>query len=98
MRGIGTAAQAARMTHYTCGETTDPEQLNPPNVPATVSVRGSVIELTAPYALGLRRGTKVVALVAAAAVQFVAFGPGTDPEEFFVDGDFAWGRTSYTLL
>jgi hypothetical protein len=93
--GLGTAAQAAVLTRYSCQDAAT--DVLGTSVPATATVKGNTVGLTAPYALGLKRGTKVAALVAAAAVHYVAFGVGMDADLRFVDGDWAQGGSRYVL-
>jgi hypothetical protein len=94
VRGLGTAAQSAVLTRYACGDATNTLGTS---VPATATVKGSTVGLSAPYALGLKRGTNVAALLAAASVHYVAFGVGMDADQRFVDGDWAGANTRYVL-
>lgn len=93
-RGYGTAAQTATLTHHACG---DSPTSRGASVPATVTVKGTVVEFTAPYAVGLRRGTKVTYLAAAASVYYVSAGVGTDPSAWATDGDLALGNATYSF-
>jgi hypothetical protein len=96
VQGLGTPAQSAVLTHFSCGATS-PATVTGTAVPATATVRGTTVEFSTPYVLGMRRGTKVAALLAAAAVRYLAFGVGTDWDDAYRDGDWAQGSTAYVL-
>jgi hypothetical protein len=97
VQGLGTQAQRAVLTRYTCGDSTDAASVVGESVAVTAVAHGTTVEFSAPYALGLRHGTKVDGLLAAAAVRYASWGVGMDSDTFYTDGDIARGNSSYVL-
>jgi hypothetical protein len=99
VRGLGTDLQDARIEHLACSGLAEYATRQAEVADATAVVRGNTVEITAPYALGLRRGVKVTSMSAGAAAFFtgVYVGHGVGDEGFVMSGDVAFGKASYVL-
>jgi hypothetical protein len=95
LRDAGLPTQRAYLSHtpcYTLGQvpgTTLTEH------PATASLDGTTVTITAPYAAGLAPGTQVTEVSASASVSYR--GVCTTPPDCVGTGDIAAGVVSYTL-
>jgi hypothetical protein len=91
--------QDARLTHYVCGSATDPVTKTYDSVPAVVTVTGNTVTLTAPYAVGLKKGLRFASMSATATPLFTGVFVGHDLGQsgFVVSGDLALGSIDFTL-
>lgn len=90
--------QSVRLTQGRCGAT-ESATGDHPTSPATAVVSGNTLVLTAPYALGLKKGLRISSIEAAASPfvtgAFVADGVGQ--HGYVTSGDLALGRVTYAL-
>lgn len=90
--------QSIRLVHGRCG-VTESATGDHPTSDATVTVSGNTLVLTAPYALGLKKGLRISSIEAAASPfltgAYVADGVGQ--HGYVVSGDLALGRVTYAL-
>jgi hypothetical protein len=91
--------QDSRLQHVVCGSGTSFLTATPENAPATVAVSGNTVILTAPYALGLRKGLQITSLTGTASPFFTGVYVGHDVGQsgFVMSGDLALGSVDYTL-
>ena len=93
--GAGTATAKADLSRTTC----DPAGgiVATETSAATMKVRGTTVEVTAPYALGVKRGLTVRYFNGAASTVLAAVGAGMDSATFLWTGDIAIGEVTYRL-
>jgi hypothetical protein len=99
VRNLGTDLEDARIEHVVCYDLADYPTRQTEIEHATATVRGTTVEITAPYTLGLKRGTKVTSLSAGASAFFTGVYVGHDvgDQGFVMSGDVAFGKVSYVL-
>jgi hypothetical protein len=90
--------QSIRLVHGRCGVAESATGDHPTSA-ATLSVSGNTLVLTAPYALGLKKGLRITSIEAAASPvltgAYVADGVGQ--HGYVVSGDLALARVTYAL-
>lgn len=91
----GTPLQNAALERYGC----DLTALGGPveSSPATFTVTGKTVRITAPYALGLRRGARLVHGAATASVQYTGVIVYVPPAKSAETGDYAGNGIDYVL-
>jgi hypothetical protein len=91
--------QDSRLQHSVCGAATDAVTATPETAAATVAVSGNTVTLTAPYAIGLRKGLQMTGMSATASPFFTGVWVGHDLGQsgFVVSGDLALGSVDYRL-
>jgi hypothetical protein len=99
VRNLGTDLEDARIEHVVCYALTDYPTKQTEVEHATATVRGTTVEITAPYTLGLKRGTRITSMSAGAAAVFTGVYVGHDvgDQGFVMSGDVAFGNASYVL-
>jgi hypothetical protein len=96
--GIGGDRQDARLEHVLCGEPGRYYTTAHPSAPATVSVAGNTVTVTAPYAVGLKKGLRLRGASASASVMFAGvWVVNLDGSTFVGSGDIGYGEIDVTL-
>jgi hypothetical protein len=97
-RNVGGDAEDVRLISGRCGvaESTTGQH---PSVPATVTVSGSTLVLTAPYALGLKKGLRMTSVEAAASPFLTGahVADGVGEQGYVVTGDLALAHPTFVL-
>ena len=93
--GLGTSSQKATLERLPCMATTAAI----PTAPATVTVKGTTVEITAPYAVGLVKGLHVKQINGFVGAAFAGtyVGNGLGQDGFILSGDLAWSAVDYRL-
>jgi hypothetical protein len=91
----GTPEQSASLQHFPCSVTGLPG--SDASIAATFAVTGKTLRLTAPYGLGLRRGTRLTYGGASAATYFLGLFVGPPANQDVLTGDIAMNGIDYVL-